>query len=232
MDRPQFVENQIYHLYNRGVEKRRIFLNQKDYVRFIIDLYEFNDIAPALNFGRSIFAQPIEVRLQSKRQQPQVALLAFCLMPNHYHIMVQQLTKNGITNFMRKLGTGYTNYFNTKYERVGSLFQGKFKATLLTHEAHFLYLPHYIHLNSLDVAPLRIKNTSASKKETIDFLQKYRWSSLPDYLGTKNFPTVIDKKFLTACIGDKNEFRSQTQEWLTSGDIQSIQDVMFDDLID
>ncbi len=229
MQRLQFDNDHIYHIYNRGVEKRDVFLNQKDYLRFVVNLYEFNNSAPALNFGRNLYSQSIEVRLQSEKKGQIIEILAFCLMPNHYHLMLRQLVDNGVTEFMRKLGTGYTNYFNLKYTRVGPLFQGKFKAVLLEREQHFQHLPHYIHLNPLDLnmpewRAGRIKNT----KKAVDFLKAYRWSSLPDYLGTKNFPTITNRDFLMQCVGSPKDFKKRMEEWMHSMDFEFIQTVAID----
>ena len=160
--RPQFATGEIYHIFNRGVEKRHIFSNQSDYFRFIHDMFEFNDENPAINlgyyfdsYGKRPFAGNLAKSDFAKLQMPRkmlVEIFCFCLMPNHYHFIIRQLADNGITEFMRKIGTGYTNYFNTKYQRVGPLFQGKFKAVHIFNQAHLLYLPHYIHLNPLDTS--------------------------------------------------------------------------------
>ncbi len=229
MRRLQFDNDHVYHIYNRGVEKRDVFLEDRDYLRFIVNLYEFNDGAPALNFGRDLNSQPIEVRLQSERTTPLVEILAFCLMPNHYHLMLKQLKESGLTEFMRKLATGYTNYFNLKYQRVGPLFQGKFKAVLLEREQHFQHLPHYIHLNPLDLTipdwrDGMIKDTT----KAMDYLKTYRWSSLPDYLGIRNFPTVTSRQLLTECIGDAKQFFSGMEEWIRMPDFEFIQTVKID----
>ena len=224
---------QIYHIYNRGVEKRNIFLGSKDYLRFVVNLYEFNNTAPVLNFGRKLDAQSIEVRLQSPRKKLLVNIFAFCLMPNHFHLIVQPEMDDGITEFMRKLGTGYTNYFNLKYQRVGPLFQGKFKSKLLEKEEHFLYLPHYIHLNPLDLMrphPMDGKINNAGKK--LEFLKKYRWSSLPDYFGIDNFPTVTNRAFLTECIGDSTDFYERMQEWINQRNFEFIQNVLIEESTD
>ncbi len=226
MRKEKLVKNEIYHVYNRGVEKRKIFLDEKDYLRFIVNLYEFNCVKPVFNFGRKIEQQPIEVRLQSARDEPQVEILTFCLMPNHYHFMIRQRVENGITEFMRKLGTGYTNYFNLKYQRVGPLFQGKFKAVRLEKEAHFIHLPHYIHLNPLEITMPNWKEGKITDLEgAIDFLKKYRWSSFPDYIGIKNFPTLIEPEFLSSCIGKPGDFLSLAKEWLQNMTLDTIQKV-------
>ena len=211
-----FVNNEIYHIYNRGVEKRTVFLKEADYLRFIVDLYEFNDSAPATNSGYFLNRDSIEVRLQYPKKEKLVEILAFCLMPNHYHLLLRQYVENGITNFMRKLGTGYTNFFNLKYERVGALFQGKFKAVLVEQEAHFIHLPHYIHLNPLElIIPEWKEGGVVNIEKAIKFLEQYRWSSFLDYLEKNNFPTVSDRSFLTDCVGGPKEFLKETRGLLT-----------------
>jgi len=220
----KFSNDSVWHIYNRGVERRDVFLHTADYLRFVVNLYEFNDSAPALNVGYHLIASPIEVRLQYPRKEQLVDILAFCLMPNHYHLMVQQRVENGITIFMRKLGTGYTNYFNTKYERVGPLFQGTFKSVMLEREAHFIHLPHYIHLNPLDFKNPEWRNGAVKDPEKVlTSLASYRWSSLPDYLNASNFPTVTNREFLTKCIGEPNDFRSAMQEWIHMPNFDFIQ---------
>src|SRR3989344_3887322 len=151
MRNPAFATGHIYHVYNRGVEKRKVFLNERDYLRFVAGLYIFNDTTPALNAGRSLIESSIEVRLQSEKKKRLVEIIAFCLMPNHYHLLLRQRVDGGITEFMRKLGGGYVNYFNLKHQRVGPLFQGKFKSVLISDESQFMYIPFYIHLNPVDL---------------------------------------------------------------------------------
>ncbi|TRZ64564.1 MAG: hypothetical protein D4Q79_01305, partial [Spirochaetia bacterium] len=111
MKKPQFIEDQIYHIYNRGVEKRNIFLNDKDYLRFIHDLFEFNDEAPTLNVAYYFNSKSQEIESQhiEKERNPRkllVEILIFTLMPNHFHLVLKQRRKGGIVKFMQKLGTG------------------------------------------------------------------------------------------------------------------------------
>ena len=116
MQRIKPVYNEIYHIYNRGVEKRQIFLNDRDYLRFIHDLFEFNNQDPARNlYHHTNSHQSWEVGLPNIKRETRkffVEILTVCLMPNHFHLMVKQKTDDGVTEFMRKLGAGYTNYFN------------------------------------------------------------------------------------------------------------------------
>ena len=196
--------NEIYHIYNRGVEKRKTFLDNQDHLRFIHDLFEFNNEEPttiSLNYHFSKSkTQSLEVGLPKiNRRKPRkliIDLLAFCLMPNHFHLIIQQRVENGVTNFMRKLGTGYTNYFNKKHERVGPLFQGKFKSTSISKEGHLLYLPHYIHFNPLDLhMPEWRDKKITNNNQALSYLKSYRWSSLLDYMNVKNFPSITSRSF-------------------------------------
>jgi len=223
------VSGEIYHIYNRGVDKRDIFMNDEDYFRFIHDLFEFNDVNPSPNLNEILFNQKMknmEVGLPYIKREPRkilVEILCYCLMDNHYHLIVRQKSENGITEFMRKLGTGYTNYFNQKYERTGALFQGRFKSVCIKNNTHLIYLPIYIHLNPLDFKfhgwrEKKIKNY----KEAILFLDSYKWSSYMDYTGHKNFPSLIRKDFILSRIGDEKKFKKEIIDWLKNFDESQI----------
>lgn len=216
------VPGEIYHIYNRGVDKRNIFLDESDKYRFVHDLFEFNDKNPAKNltiYLKNNANKEVGLpKLKGGSREMMVEILAYCLMDNHFHLMVRQKTENGITEFMRKLGTGYTNYFNKKYDRSGSLFQGKFKSVNLNNNAHFLYLPIYIHLNPLDFnfsewREGKIKNY----KKAVDFLENYKWSSYVDYIGKKNFPSILSRDFLLDRFDNSTEkLKKETINWIKS----------------
>lgn len=231
MKRPKLVNNEIYHVYNRGVEKREVFLEDKDYLRFIHDLFEFNDQAPALNFNH-YSNQSLEVGLPHiKPRKLLVEIMAFCLMPNHFHLMVRQKREGGITAFMRKLGTGYTNYFNQKYHRVGSLFQGKYKIIHITEEEHFIHLPFYIHFNPLDLVEPRWKERRLKDADKASkFLESYRWSSYPDYIGKKNFPSVTQRQFLLEFFRSPGQYKVNAKNWLKEIGPQQIESIVLENL--
>ncbi len=232
----KIAPNEIYHVYNRGVEKRNIFLNDQDRFRFIHNLFEFNDEAPAANnYYKISKIQSYEVSLRkfkNKERQPRkllVEIMAFCLMPNHFHLMVRQKSGNGITEFMRKLGTGYTNYFNKKYERVGALFQGKFKSVLISENSHFIHLPYYIHFNPLDlIAPEWRNREIKDLNKAIQFLENYRWSSYPDYIGKKNFPSVTQRDFLLKFFEGSTEYKKNSINWLKDLDLNELNKVVLE----
>src|SRR3989344_7885148 len=143
MRKVQFANDYFYHAYNRGTDKREIFSDEKDYFRFIRDLFEFNDNNAVVN-ANFRFVQQINyggsTSIVSRAREQLVDIISFCLMPNHFHFILKQLKDGGIVKFMQKIGTGYTMYFNQKHKRSGVLFQGKFKAILIARDEYFLPL--------------------------------------------------------------------------------------------
>ncbi|MBI4022501.1 MAG: transposase [Candidatus Andersenbacteria bacterium] len=242
MKRPTFANGEIYHVYNRGVEKREVFMENKDYFRFIHDLYEFNDTrpAPASNTRFSI-DRPSQLNAADIQQSLEVGhpkfgtrkllvhLLAFCLMPNHYHLLVRQINEGGVSKFMQKIGTGYTNYFNEKNKRVGPLFQGKFKAVHIATEAHFIHIPHYIHLNPLDlIEPAWRDSILKNSPRAMKYLQAYRWSSFPDYIGERNFPSVTQREFLLDFFKSSAAYKRNTWRVLREMTIEDLADLIIE----
>lgn len=187
---------ELYHVINRGVDGRAIFLDDQDRARFVHDLYEFNDTAPALEFHHATSRTANVGRTTSYIRERLVDIHGWQLMKNHYHLLISELVDGGLTFFLRKL-SGYARYFNERHKRHGHLFQGKTKKILIARQEHFLYVLHYIHLNSLDYLPgakkwrERDKGTLSNIPKVFDYLQKYRWSSYPDYCGQKNFPSIL-----------------------------------------
>ncbi len=192
---------ELFHLLNRGVDKRQIFLDNQDRARFVHDLYEFNDKPSAANTRRRMSSDSPEsimfdLRSRTSVRDRLVDIHGWCIMGNHYHLLVSEIAEDGITAFIRKLNIGYAKYFNERYKRVGTLFQGRTKRIHINNDAHFLHILHYIHLNPLDFLKgaeswrtLEIKST----KNALRHLENYRWSSYLDYCGTRNFPSLITK---------------------------------------
>lgn len=169
-----YVEDGYYHLYNRGVEKRDIFLDDRDYKVFLHFLKKYLSPRPQRGFFPTVIGlTPVRPR-PIKTLYGLVVLLAYCLMPNHFHLLVKQKTKDGITKLMNRLGTNYGMYFNKRYGRVGSLFQGVYKAVLIDTDEQLLHLSRYIHLN-----PFEIEGRNFEK------LIDYPYSSYGDYLGER-----------------------------------------------
>lgn len=229
-----FVAGDIYHVINRGVDKRKIFLDNKDHFRFIHNLFEFNDTKPINNnFYRFQKSNVIERRYidesEKKPRELLVEILAFSLMPNHYHILLRSKFDDAIPFFMKRLNMGYSRYFNEKYKRSGTLFQGRYKAVPVTKEAHFIHLPYYIHFNPLDlVTPEWRERKLKNYAEVIKFLENYRWSSHLDYLGRKNFPSVTQRDFLLKFFGGTMGYDNEIKNWLKDLNLEAISDIIIE----
>ncbi len=154
MRKTEFVNGEYYHIYNRGVDKRDVFLDILDYERFLISMELLNDERDGLMLEwRDIKrvdprAKLLDFQELSSRNNPAVEIIAYCINPNHYHFILRQLRDDGIKSFMHKLSTSYTNHFNVKYERSGSLFQGPFKSVLINSNEYLLYLSAYVNKNN------------------------------------------------------------------------------------
>ncbi len=155
MRKVKFEKDKIYHIFNRGVEKRDIFMNDSDRWRFLQGLYLFNDENSSFrllwnleNREKGLNFKTIKDFLKNNLTEriPLVEIMADCLMTNHFHLILKEIKKNGISRFMHKLGTGYAKYFNEKYDRVGGLFQGRFKAVLIEKDLYLQCLLVYINV--------------------------------------------------------------------------------------
>ncbi|MFC1756585.1 transposase [Patescibacteria group bacterium] len=190
MKKPQFANNHFYHVFNRGTDKRKVFMDDKDYHRFLFSLRDFNDKNSSINLFRRIsvsegavsVGSPTSHIVKKEDRESVVKFYGSCLMPNHFHLILEQLEDGGISSFMQKLGTGYTNYFNQKYERSGVLFQGKFKAVLIDKDEYLNYLKQYIYLNPLDLFEPRWKEEGLKDwRKAKKFLEEYKWTPLKNY---------------------------------------------------
>jgi putative transposase len=135
-------EGEYYHIYNRGVDKRTIFQDQSDLNRFFESIKEFNCVEPI----GSIFLHSFDK--SRKKNKKLVEIVAYCLNPNHYHFILRQLVPHGISEFMKRLSGGYTQYFNLKHKRNGTLFQGKFKSSHIDSDEYLLHASIYVNLNN------------------------------------------------------------------------------------
>ncbi|MCK5060208.1 MAG: transposase [Candidatus Pacebacteria bacterium] len=139
-----FSLGEFYHIYNRGTDKRAIFKEKNDLLRFFQSMENFNTKDPV----GSIYEQSFLKEIQKKPKKPLVNFVAYCLNPNHYHFVLEPKVEQGVEKFMHRIGTGYTKYFNAKYQRTGVLFQGKFKASHIDSNEYLLHLSAYVNLNN------------------------------------------------------------------------------------
>lgn len=189
-----YVENGYYHVYNRGVEKRRIFEDDSDYKTFLRYLKIYLSPIETVNKEFPL----LRINLLNGNLYEQVDLLAFCLMPNHFHLLVKQKSKDGITKLMHQLTTAYSMYFNKKNERVGALFQGKFKACMVESDEYLLHLSRYIHQNP--------------QEESIT-LEDFPWSSYASYLGNNRLEWLKPNEIL-------NYFSSKNKNFTYRGFVE------------
>lgn len=164
-----------YHIYNRGVAKQTIFKTDKDYKTFLSYLQFYLSPPPMDLRGQSSQAQQIHIppSKQLKNYADEITLLAYCLMPNHFHLLIRQISEHGMDHFMRSVITKYVRYFNSHYQRVGHLFQDRYKAVKITNENQFTYISKYIHRNPLAVL---------SCQDCPRRLSDYTYSSYGNYL--------------------------------------------------
>ncbi len=162
-----YLEDAFYHIYNRGVNKQNIFIDDQDFSVFLNLLKRYLGDAP--------------VQDQQGREYPwlhkEIELLAYCLMPNHYHLLIHQNKSDAMTKLLKSLNTTYSMYFNKKYHRIGPLFETRFKASMITRDDYLMHISRYIHLN-----PRHYK--------------KWAFSSLPYYLGVQSATWLKPKKIL------------------------------------
>ena len=166
--------DEFYHIYNRGNDKRKIFYDEGDHLRFQTLLYVCNNVATThiSNFQET----PLKKLLSIPREDTLVHIGAYCLMPNHFHLLIREKIEGGTSLFMQKLSTAYTMYFNKKHDRSGSLFQGTFKAKHITKDVYLNYLFAYINLNPIKLIDSKWKEngiTNLFKSE--NFLQEYKF---------------------------------------------------------
>lgn len=209
----QFATKEFYHLYNRGNSKQKIFLDTRDYKRFVSLLFAANR-KEKFNFVDFHKGKDLYNRLP---QQPLVAIGAYCLMPNHFHILVSPLVESGISIFMQKLSTGYAMYFNERYKRSGSLFQGKFKAQHADNDTYLKYLFSYIHLNPLKIIRNNLVDTRSLRSSDILLLEKYEFSSFIDYYEKEKRiqEKILNKNIFPNYFLNEEHFIKEIQTWIT-----------------
>jgi putative transposase len=212
-----FKQGEFYHLYNRGTDKRKIFMDPADHWRFIYLLYLCNGSRPVR--VENILERVKEKKKNSKVQKGPTLLKifdeergkelvdigAYCLMSNHFHLLVYEKNEGGTSEFMKKLSTAYAMYFNRKYERSGALFEGRFKAQHVNKDNYLRHLFGYIHLNPVTLIDSKWKEEGVrNKKETKNFLQEYLYSSYLDYTGVRKKNPILNKSAFPSYFKDQN----------------------------
>ncbi len=229
----------FYHALNRGVDKRAIFLDTQDYARFVHDMFEFNTAKPAHNTYRTN-TKMFDLRSQTFEEQDGydrgrdrgerlVDVHGWCLMGNHYHLLLSERTEGGLVQFLRKLNVGYAKYFNERYMRVGTLFQGRTKKIHIESDAHLLHILNYIHLNPLDFhehTKQWREGHITNINQALTYLTEYKWSSYQDYAGIKNFPSILTTEFFQEVFS--GNYTAQLQKYLKGMNLEPIEGLLLE----
>ena len=139
-----FTTREFYHVFNRGVEGRTIFIDNNDFERFLKGLDVFNNVLPVGSIYEHAF---VKDKLGGRTPESLVNIICYCLNPNHYHFILEQCVDGGISEFMKRVAGGYTNYFNIRHKRSGVLYQGKFKSVHIQSNEQLLHASAYVNLN-------------------------------------------------------------------------------------
>ena len=211
-----FAPGEYYHVYNRGVEKRKIFLSDKDYKRFIRLIYLCNSKKP-VDFGEVKDIPLVEI----ERGETLVHVGAYCLMSNHFHLLLREKADQGVSKFLGKILTAYSMYFNKRYERKGRLFENKFQAQHADNDEYLKYLFAYIHLNPVKLIEPDWKSVGVINKGNVKkWITSYTYSSYLDYLGyNREEKLLIDRTEFPDYFSSNQGFEKYLEEWLLSGDL-------------
>lgn len=185
-----FIEDGYYHIFNRGNRKNKIFLDDQD---------------------RGVFLQ----RVKKYRKESKISVLCFVFMPNHFHFLIKQNGEEQVSKFMHKMLTSYSMYFNKKYDTVGRLFQGPFKAKMIETDEYLLHLSRYIHLHPSELG--------------IKKLNSYQWSSYPDYLDQRR--TFCEPDLILSFFSKTNPKLSY-KEFVESAIIEKLKESLSDLLLE
>ena len=198
--RINFANDEFYHIFNRGVDKRDIFSNARDYDRFLVSMDLLNDKADGLmiewrDYKKGNPKKSLDDFLKGtfSKREPLVEILAYCLNPNHYHFILKQIEDRGIERFLHKLGTSHTKYFNKKNKRIGALFQGVFKSVHIDSNEYLLYLSAYVNKNNF------IHGYSPD--------DSWPYSSLVDYLDARKNGLVKNKGIILGQFDNISQYK-------------------------
>ncbi|HBB36527.1 MAG: hypothetical protein UX02_C0002G0024 [Candidatus Moranbacteria bacterium GW2011_GWC1_45_18] len=221
MRKKPLVNHEYYHIYNRGVDKREVFSDDRDYFRFLLSMNLLNDEKDGLmirwrDYQRCVKSANLDdfLKLNFRKKEYLVDIISYCLMSNHYHFVLKQNVEKGIERFLQKLGTSYTKYFNKKYQRDGSLFQGTFKSSHISSTGLLLRMAVYTSCNS------EIHKVSPAKN--------YPWCSFADHAGVKKSDLVKNSIFSEHFRGGKDFEEYAKENILDFQDRKQDQEIFLD----
>jgi len=193
-----FANGYVYHVFNRGIDKRTTFHEKREYSRAKETLRYYHYFAPSIRFSAYLnlsFEDKFTYTTALKEHPKHITIMAYCFMSNHFHFLVRQESDNGISKFMANFANSYTKYFNAKHKRVGPLFQGLFKAVFVENTEQLMHVSRYIHLNPFVSSLISLEN-----------LEQYPWSSYSQYIG-KTENGYIDTKSILELFKNKDAYK-------------------------
>lgn len=234
----KFVNSEIYHVVLRRIGNELLFGDIDDYYRMIFYLYECNTTTPIIIRDRrklrakykkllkQIEADRGQTPVWEDKRDLLVEIIAFCLMPNHIHLILRQLKDNGISKFIQKIASGYPAYFKNKYQikLKGHFFQDRFVAVHIKTNTQLMVAINYVHTNpAILIDPEWKEKGIKDTEKIIRFLEEYKWSSYQDYLGRRNFPSVTQREFALKVFGGSEICRKWVEEWIEyKGEIRKL----------
>ena len=205
-DYKEFARESFVHIYNRGDNKEKIFYDEQDYKVFLFRIgLVLGFKAEELNREKLLSLPYSRIRIEPNKNLFKIH--SFCLMPNHFHLLIEQCGDIPISTLVLKVCTSYAMYINKKYNRVGHVFQDCFKAVLIEDDPQLMWTSAYIHMN-----PVKDKMVSSP--------EKYEWSSYKDYIGERNLP-ITSTDLLIDLFGDKNAFKKETLNYFSKEDFNA-----------
>lgn len=208
MRKESIVTGEYYHVYSRGVDRRRVYEDDSDYERFVRGMIVFNDSTRACSELRNLRSRP------SRSKYPLVKIISYTLMPNHHHFLLQQIVDGGIAHFMQRLGAGYACYFNRRYARTGRLWESEYKAVHIETDAQLVHVSRYIHFNPLKLYFPKWKICGVpSWGAAQNALVSYAWSSYRHFLGVEQ-NKAVDADVLTKMFNDSGDYKNFMLEWV------------------
>ncbi len=222
----QFENGGIYHITSRRIGNNLLFRDENDYYRGIFSIYEFNNKNPVSirqrREERARFKTDPRGRgtEEDDKRDKLVEVLAFCLMPNHLHLLLQQIEDNGISRFMQKVGGGYARYLRDRYQEEGQrgyVFQNRFVSVPIETDEHLQIIFTYIHTNPIALIEPKWKELGVTnREEAAEFVTKYKWSSYQDYLDQANFPSVTTRDFILKIMAGPEGCQESIDAWIAN----------------
>ena len=216
-----FSVGEYYHIYNRGTEKRDIFLDKADYLRFLVLLYISNNTEAVHISNLREQGEFLKDIINLERKGTLIDIGIYCLMPNHFHLLIREKRNGGISEFMKKISTGYSMYFNKRYERTGRLFEGTFKSVHANNDEYLKYLFAYIHLNPIKLTnPMWKEEGIKDNNKAESFLNEYEFSSYLDYSSNmennrKRLESkILNKEVFPEYFLEQKDFDGFISDWL------------------